>query len=83
VGSDLSECVMYADESAGGVGWYEAILALPDKPSSVVRVFKTMYFPSNRKGEVTEEDFELLKRHGHIGEGRLLVVEDILMKHRT
>ncbi|MGO9644926.1 MAG: hypothetical protein ACLPY5_09290 [Candidatus Bathyarchaeia archaeon] len=80
VGSDLSKCVMYANESAGGDGWYEAILALPDKPSSVVRVFKTLRFPSNKKGEVTEEDFELLKRHGHIGEGKLLVVGSVPMK---
>jgi len=29
----------------------------------------------NKKGEVTDEDFQLLELHGHIGEGRLQVVE--------
>ena len=57
-------------------GSYEAIIALPYEPSSVVQAFKTLRFPPNKKGEVTDEDFELLKQHGHIGEGRLQVVED-------
>jgi hypothetical protein len=57
--------------------WYEAVVAVPTEPSSPVRVFKTLRFPPNRKGEVTEEDFELLKRHGHIGEGRLQVMESL------
>jgi hypothetical protein len=33
-------------------------------------------------GEVTDEDFELLELHGHIGEGRLQVVEGFsFLKH--
>jgi len=52
-------------------------MALPHESSSVVQAFKTLRFPPNKKGEVTDEDFELLKQHGHIGEGRLLLVEDI------
>jgi hypothetical protein len=63
-------------------GGYEAIMALPYESSSVVQAFKTLRFPPNKKGEVTDEDFELLKQHGHIGEGRLQVVEDFL-KHET
>ena len=57
-------------------GCYEAIIALPYESSSVVQAFKTLRFPPNKKGEVTDEDFELLKEHGHIGDGRLQVVED-------
>jgi hypothetical protein len=49
---------------------------MPSDPSSVVRAFKTLWFPMNKKGEVTDEDFQLLELHGHIGEGRLQVVED-------
>ena len=55
---------------------YEAIMALPSESSSVVQAFKTLRFPPNKKGEVTDEDFELLKQHGHIGQGRLQEVED-------
>lgn len=73
---DLAKCVIYKQRK-GTIGWYEAILALPSEPSSVVRAFKTLCFPSNKKGEVTDQDFELLELHGHIGEGRLQVVEDI------
>jgi hypothetical protein len=57
--------------------WYEAHLTLPTEPSSVVRSFKTHRFPPNRKGEVTDEDFELLENNGHIGEGRLQVVDEL------
>ena len=57
--------------------WYEACLTLPTEPSSVVRSFKTLCFPPNRKGEVSDEDFELLELHGHIGEGRLEVVDQL------
>jgi hypothetical protein len=57
--------------------WYEAHLTLPTEPSSVVRSFKTLCFPPNRKGEVSDEDFELLELHGHIGEGRLEVVDQL------
>jgi hypothetical protein len=66
------------EERRGTSGWYEAQLALPSGTASVVRAFKTLCFPSNKKGEVTDEDFELLKLHGHIGEGRLQVAEDFL-----
>ena len=66
---------MYIEQSSHG--WYEAMVALPAEPSSPVRAFKTLRFPPNQKGEVTEEDFELLKRHGHIGEGRLQVMENL------
>jgi hypothetical protein len=69
--------VIYLEEREGAIGWYEAQLALPSEPSSVVRAFKTLCFPPNKKGEVTDEDFELLKLHGHIREGRLQVAEDI------
>ncbi len=51
-------------------------MTLPHESSSVVRALKVLRFPPNKKGEVTDEDFELLKQHGHIGEGRLQVVED-------
>jgi len=64
------------------MGWYEAQLALRSEPSSVVRAFKTLWFPSNKKGEVTDEDFELLRLHGHIGEGRLQVAEEF-PSHQT
>ena len=57
--------------------WYEAQLILPRDASSVVRAVKTLWFPSNKRGEVTDYDFELLKIHGHIGEGRLRLVEDL------
>jgi hypothetical protein len=68
--------VIYFEPPKSTTGWYEAQLTLPSDPSSVVRAFKTLYFPPNKKGEVTDEDFELLKRQGHIGEGRLQVAED-------
>ena len=57
--------------------WYEAQLSLPTHSSSVVRAVKTLWFPSNKKGEVTDDDFELLKLHGHIGEGRLRLAEEV------
>jgi hypothetical protein len=66
---------MFVERRKNAVEWYEAQLTLRSDPSSVVRVFKTLRFPSNKKGEVTDEDFELLKLHGHIGEGRLVVAE--------
>jgi hypothetical protein len=68
--------VIYVGQRDGTIGWYEAQLALPSEPSSVVRAYKTLCFPSNKKGEVTDEDFELLELYGHIGEGRLQVAED-------
>jgi len=71
----MGKCLMYIDQPSHG--WYEAMVALPTEPSSPVRAFKTLRFPPNQKGEVTEEDFELLKRHGHIGEGRLQVMENL------
>jgi len=71
----MGKCVMYIEQPSQM--WYEAIVAVPTEPSSLVRVFKTLRFPPNRKGEVTDEDFELLKRHGHIGEGRLQVMETL------
>ena len=49
-------------------------MALPSEPSSLVRAFKVLRFPPNKKGEVTDEDFELLRQHGHIGKGRLRIV---------
>ena len=70
--------MIYTEKREGAVGWYEAQMALPSEPSSVVRAFKTLCFPSNKKGEVTDEDFELLKIHGHIGEGRLQIAEGFL-----
>ncbi len=66
---------MYAEQPSQS--WYEAVVAVPTEPSSPVRVFKTLRFPPNRKGEVTDEDFELLRRHGHIGDGRLQVMETL------
>jgi len=71
----MSKCLMYIDQPQHD--WYEAVVALPTDPSSPVRIFKTLRFPPNQKGEVTEEDFELLKRHGHIGEGRLQIMENL------
>ena len=53
-------------------------MALPSDPSCVVRAIKTLSFPPNKIGEVTDEDFELLKVHGHIGEGRLQLAEELL-----
>jgi hypothetical protein len=67
----LGRCVIYVGQKEGANGWYEAQMALPSEPSSVVRAVKTLWFPSNKIGEVTDEDFALLKLHGHIGEGRL------------
>jgi len=72
----LTRCLIYEERREDMVGWYQARLLLPTEPSSVVRTFKILCFPSNKKGEVSDEDFELLKRHGHIGEGRLQVAED-------
>ena len=68
--------MIYVGPREGKLGWYEAQLALPSEPSSVVRGYKTLCFPSNKKGEVSDEDFELLEDQGHIGEGRLQVAED-------
>jgi hypothetical protein len=76
--TDLTRCVVYVRDGESAIGWYEAQLALPSDPSSVVRAVKTLWFPANRKGEVTDDDFELLKLHGHIGEGRLRLWEDLL-----
>ena len=72
----LSRCLIYEEQREDTVGWYQARLLLPSEPSSVVRAVKILCFPSNKKGEVTDEDFELLKRHGHIGKERLQVAED-------
>jgi hypothetical protein len=36
-------------------------MALLSEPSSAVRAFETLRFSPNLKGEVTEEDFGLLK----------------------
>ena len=74
---DLARCLIYVEDREDQLG-YEAQLALPTEPSSVVRAFKTLWFPSNKKGEVSDEDFELLEVQGHIGEGRLRVAEDYL-----
>jgi hypothetical protein len=76
---NMSRCVVYVKEQENASEWYEAQLALPTHASSVVRAVKTLWFPSNKKGEVTEEDFELLKLHGHIGEGRLQLAEDVFL----
>jgi hypothetical protein len=72
----LPRCVVYERKHEITTRWYEANLVLPSEPSSVVRAIKTLCFPPNRKGEVSDEDFELLRLQGHIGEGRLQVVED-------
>ena len=74
----MVRCVIYSDKTEEDAGWYEAQFALPSDSSSVVRAFKTLYFPSNKKGEVTDEDFELLQRYGHIGEGRLQPADGFL-----
>ena len=71
----VRKSVIYVRRSEDATDWYEAQLKLPSEPSSVVRACKTLWFPPNKMGEVTEEDFELLELHGHIGEGRLQVVE--------
>ena len=76
----MSKCVIYVGEKEHKNGWYEAQLALPSEPSSVVRAFKTLCFPLNKKGEVTDDDFELLKLQGHIGEGRLQIAENFYSK---
>ena len=73
---------MIYERKDGTIEWYEAQLALRSEPSSVVRAFKTLWFPSNKKGEVTDEDFELLRLHGHIGEGKLQVAEEF-PSHQT
>jgi hypothetical protein len=70
------------EQPSGSREWYEATMALPNESSSIVRAFKILRFPPNMKGEVTDQDFELLKQHGHIGEGRLQLVED-LHPHET
>ena len=70
-------------ENDNANGGYEAQLSLPHEPSSVVRALKVMYFPSNKKGEVSEEEFELLRLHGHIGKGRLELAEGFLHKKRA
>ncbi|HYB84554.1 MAG TPA: hypothetical protein VED86_04425 [archaeon] len=72
----MTRCLIYVGAHDDTAGWYEAQLTLPSDPSSVVRAFKTLCFPQNKKGEVTEEDFELLELHGHIGKGRLQLAED-------
>ena len=71
----LARCLIYVKEQEDSNGWYEAQMTLPSDPSSVVRSVKTLCFPSNKKGEVSDEDFELLQLHGHIGEGRLQLAE--------
>jgi len=76
----MVKCVIYLGQGDGTIGWYEARVALPSEPSSVVRAFKTLCFPLNKKGEVTDEDFELLELYGHIGEGRLQVAEDVVSR---
>ena len=73
--------MIYVESSDADGKWYEAQLPLPAEASSLVRAFKTLYFPSNRKGEVTDEDFALLKAHGHIGKGRLELAEDFHSEH--
>ena len=73
----MTRCLTYVEEREGTIGWYEAQMTLPTEPSSVVRAFKTLCFPSNKKGEVTDQDFELLQLHGHIGEGRLQIAEEL------
>ena len=70
---------MFVERSPRTRGWYEAVVPLPgnDDSSSVVLAYKILRFPANKEGEVTEGDFELLERHGYIGEGKLKLVEDI------
>ena len=72
--------MIYVDPREDQSEWYQAQLALPSEPSSVMRAFKTLCFPPNKKGEVTDEDFELLKVHGHIGKGRLQLADDFLSR---
>jgi len=79
----LTKCLIYAVENDNANGGYEAQLSLPHEPSSVVRALKVMYFPSNKKGEVSEEEFELLRLHGHIGKGRLELAEGFLHEKRA
>ena len=79
----LTKCLIFAEQREDTARWYEAQLALPTEPSSVVRAFKTLCFPLNKKGEVSDEEFELLKIHGHIGEGRLQVIENLPPLRRT
>jgi len=74
---DMPRSLIYVGQPESKVGWYEAQLSLSNDPSSVVRSFKTLCFPSNKIGEVTDEEFELLKLHGHIGEGRLQLAEEL------
>jgi len=74
--------LIYIEQPSGSREWYEATIALPNESSSIVRAFKILRFPPNKKGEVTDEDFELLKQHGHIGEGRLQLVGDF-HSHQT
>lgn len=68
--------MVFIEQLSGMRSCYEAIMTLPSESSSIVQAFKTMRFPPNKKAEVTDEDFELLRQHGHIGEGRLQIVED-------
>ena len=74
----MSKCVVFVERPPATRGWYEAVVSLPSNndPSSVILAYKMLRFPANREGEVTEEDFELLKRHGHIGEGKLRLIEE-------
>ncbi|HUK27095.1 MAG TPA: hypothetical protein VLV31_01610 [Candidatus Acidoferrales bacterium] len=69
--------MVYAKDHENAGEWYEAQLNMPSDSSSLVRVVKTLWFPSNKKGEVTDEDYALLKLHGHIGEGRLQLAENV------
>ena len=73
----MTRYVIYNGQPKETASWYEAQLPLSREPSSVVRAFKVLCFPANKKGEVTDEDFELLRLHGHIGEGRLQVAKDV------
>lgn len=75
---DLVRSLIYHEPQEDTNMWYEAQLRLPVETSSVVRAFKILYFPSNKKGEVTDEDFKLLMAQGHIGKGRLQLAEDFL-----
>ena len=74
----MGKSVMFVERPRGTRDWYEAIVALPtNNSSSVVLEYKILRFPANKEGEVTEEDFELLERHGYIGEGKLKLMEDL------
>jgi hypothetical protein len=79
--SDLVRALIYSEPREATTKWYEAQLPLPVEASSVVRAFKVLYFPSNKKGEVNDEDFKLLLAEGHIGKGRLQLAEDFLSRH--